>query len=279
MKGIRKTVGMTEDCRSGRRGSPRAVRRLTALAVFALASGRSSAEILAQDDFSYDDGALVGNGSAGDGWAGGWTTHFNAEATSSIAVTSGVISGRALSGASHRNYRQLDATVAALTDGSAANDGTTVYVGIDYEFGKRYGGFELATAAGHTLRLQLGAFTNDDPGLWTTGNVVVLGASSFSGLAGVNRYVLAITYHDTDGDLVDLYAGPVGPSAPGSFTKIGSSVPNTGWNFSFNRAGFGVFVEPNGSILHADNLIIATTFDAAARIVVEPPKSTLISIF
>jgi len=240
---------------------------LAGITLAAITAHTSRAEVLAVDDFSYDDGSLTGKGAAGDGWSGGWTNQFGAAA--SIRVNSGVVSGKATSGASQRNFRQLAASVAALTNGSAANDNTTIYVGIDWEFGAAYGGLELvnsAFAGNATFRLQLGSQgTGRD---LRTGSTIHVPSANFNPLSEVNRYIMAITYNNTTGDMVELFKNGV---------SIGASVQNAANDFSFNRVGFGVFVEPNGSILHSDNLIIATTFDEASLTAGEPLRITAFS--
>jgi hypothetical protein len=88
-------------------------------------------------------------------------------------------------------------------------------------------------------------------------------SANFDPLSGVNRYVMAITYNNTSGDMVELFKNGV---------SIGSSAPNAANDFSFNRVGFGVFIQPNGSIPHADNIVIATTFAEANLTAAAPTR-------
>ena len=207
---------------------------------------------------------------AGGGWAAAWENQFGKIAT--IRVADGGVVGAARAAASQRLHRELDASVATLTNGGPENNGTTIYVGIDYQFGARYGGLELVNSAFQVgtnpyFRLQLGS-QSAGADLRTGGTTVLVPSASFNPLDGVNRYVMAITYDNTDGDMVELFKDGV---------SIGSSAPNAANDFSFNRVGFGVFVEPNGSIPYADNFVIATTFDEANKVGGEPPRITAFS--
>jgi len=232
---------------------------LAAFGALALVAGSANAAVLAIETFSYDDGQLSGKGSAGGGWGGTWTTGFGT--ASVIQVTSGIVSGGG--SASQRMFRLLDPSVAALTNGSAANDNTTIYVGIDWEFGGAYGGFELPN--GGSLRLQLGSQgTGRD---LRTGSTIHVPSANFTPLSGVNRYIMAITYNNTTGDMVELFKNGV---------SIGASAANGTNDFSFDRVGLGLFLANTDQIRHADNLIIATTFAEAA--IPEPSAAALAAL-
>lgn len=244
-----------------------------AASALALAAGSANAAVLAFEDFSYADGNLVGKGSAGGGWAGAWATNFGGP---KITVTSGVVSGGG--SPSERLFRTPTPAVAALTDGSAANDGVIIYVGIDWEFGGAYGGLELvnsAFAGNAAFRLQLGS-QSAGPDLRTGGSTIIVPAANFNSPTGVNRYVMAITYNNTTGDMVSLYSGPAGlGSVEGDFTLLGTSAANVNNNFSFDRVGLGLFLSATNQISYADNLVIGTTF---ASVIPEPSAAALLAL-
>jgi hypothetical protein len=241
-----------------------------------LAAGSANAAVLAFEDFSYADGNLVGKGAAGSGWNGAWVNQFGSDLTR-ISVANGVVVGQTTSTASQRMNRQLDASVTSLTNGTAANNGITIYIGVDYRFGLYYGGFELIPDANQAApRMQLGSrAAPSNPSLFS-GSTVHVPTASIPTPTVATRYVMAITYNNTTGDMVSLYGGPAGlESDPGDFTLLGSSTANVNNDFSFQRVGFGVFIQPNGSIPHADNLVIGTTF---ASVIPEPSTAALAAL-
>jgi hypothetical protein len=121
---------------------PNVVRFLVSAAPLVMLTGLAQGGILAADDFTYDNGKLVDKGAAGGGWAAPWTNQFGGGGDPPpIIVADGVVIGQT-STASQRIHRNLDSSVAALTNGGPENNGTTIYVGIDYQFGPRYGGLE-----------------------------------------------------------------------------------------------------------------------------------------
>lgn len=220
--------------------------------------GTTGAAIIVQDDFSYVDGTLAGNGAAASGWNEAWANSFGND----ISVSGGVVvSTYSVNG--HRVDRQLDATAAAFTDGGAEDDGTTVFIGIDWQFGNVYSGLEL-TNGGTDFNVQLGTVYG---GPELTATNVAGGADSltFATTASVKRYVIQIDFDDTNGDSYTLYEDGV---SLGSRSNVG--------DLSFDTVGFGNFIT-GGTLVHGDNLVIATTFNEAA-LIPEPGSLALLGL-
>jgi len=235
---------------------------LTLTALMALLASSASATIIAQDDFSYGDGKLSGNGSTEGGWNGSWLFHSN----DVVEVANGSLRSP-VAGATGDTERSLDASAAAYTNGGPENDGSSVYIGIDWQFGPFYSGLQLTNGgrAGGDFNVQLGTQGGGIAELTTLGAQSGPDDIGFTTTSSVKRYVIQIDYDNTNGDSVTLYEDGV---SLGTRANVG--------DLSFDSVGFGVYVDNSGQLIHADNLVIATTYEAA--IVPEPASVMLLGL-
>ncbi|QTN32397.1 PEP-CTERM sorting domain-containing protein [Akkermansiaceae bacterium] len=206
-----------------------------------------NAAIIAQDDFTYADGFLHGNGSAGAGWAGGWVL----DSGSGVTVENGAVADSVSGDRTRRN----------LTD-TQGTDGTTIYIGFDHEFGTHYSAieFNLGNANDTNFRLE---FNNGFlGGTQFRANAAGGDALYVVNEAGIRRYVIQVDYGVGDADTATLFDNGV---------NVGSIDTTSTGGFAFNQISFGSF--GGGSLDHTDNLIIATTF---AEAIPEPSSAVLV---
>ena len=232
------------------------MKRTFAAATLLLTIGTaSSAAIIAQEDFSYADGTLPGNGAAGSGWDTGWSA---TNGTGNITLSGGEVTG---STSGQRAVR-------SLTDSQGTN-GTTIYVGVDYAFGTHYSALELQEGGSTRLRLQTNTSFTGTGGeihsMQREENGTGVGIFHFTPVStGVNRYVFEIVYGAGDIDTATLYENGV---------ELGSITSDSD-GFDLNRVSLGAF-GGGGSLGTVDNLIIATTF---AEAVPEPGSLALLGL-
>ena len=193
-----------------------------------------SAAIVAEDDFSYTDGALAGKGSGVDlGWAQAWRNTFG----SATAVSGGVVNVPN----GNRVIRNLDVPI-----GGASDAGETYQISVDLQFAGHFNGFEARNGGdgdGNRV-INLGVDNS------VTGNQAMRIGSSiidFAEQTGVHTYLIEIVFGATgsDQDTAELFIDNVSQGA----------AVNIGTGFQFDRVGFAAFVSTT-TLPHADNLSI-----------------------
>ncbi len=213
---------------------------LALLSLISLAS-QAGATIIAMDNFAYTDGDLNGNGAAGSGWAGGWSSSGGTQ----IQVTGGVLSG----GASTRVARALSVAQGA--------DGTTVYIGLT----QNLNGDAFTALEGNITNWRFESNVHDG---FADGSDTV--NSQINATIGVeSRFVLEFNFGAGNTDQVTLYQDGA---------NVGSNTA-TG-NYAFSSLSFASF-GGSGDLSPTQNLIVATTF-AEANAVPEPSSTALLGL-
>ncbi|MEM6260696.1 MAG: PEP-CTERM sorting domain-containing protein [Planctomycetota bacterium] len=232
---------------------------------FLIASGlvmigtSASATVIAQDDFSYADGTLSGNGSAADaGWDGAW---FDAQ----LFFGGTVVSNGTLSNVNSnvRTQRVLSTTTGA--------DNTTLYVGFDYDPGTNFHGVEFYNGGNVSNdRTSFIGSIDPNPGTFSynVGNDGLTQSIGIAEPAGVNRYVIQFNFGAADADTAEVFINGA---------SVASSTVAS--DLSFDRISLGTFSGgrlTTGGIDFFDNLIIATTFEEAN--IPEPSSLALLGL-
>ncbi|MBX2851129.1 MAG: PEP-CTERM sorting domain-containing protein [Phycisphaeraceae bacterium] len=205
----------------------------------------ASATIIAQDDFSYADGALNGNGSSADaGWDTGWDTDFSS--TGTLEVVGGQVV--ASLDARHRIGRVL--TTPAGTDGS------TLFVGFDYDPGTRFNAIEFNNGeVGGTDRTSFLGEENEGLLEFLTGSAGTTEQIDLGSPTGTNRYVVQFNFGAANADTAQVFLNGV---------SVGTT--STPTDLTFDRINIAAFTQngdTTGGIDAFDNLVIATTFEEA----------------
>jgi hypothetical protein len=217
---------------------------------------QASATIIAQDDFTYSDGALAGNGTAADGWNEAWRN-----TSGGALVTSGVVTSDG-----GRTMRNLDLTSIATSLGHTLGaDGTSVFIGIDNEIGNLFSAVEFHNGGdGDGARNFYLGQNGGTGGLYTKadGNTTAAVASSSTAAA---RYVIEINYL-AGNDTAELFRDGI---------SQGTIAGTVAGDLSFDRISFAAFVGST-TLLATDNLRIATTY-AEAFAIPEPGTYALLA--
>ncbi|MEO0475030.1 MAG: PEP-CTERM sorting domain-containing protein [Planctomycetota bacterium] len=217
----------------------------------------ASATVIAEDDFSYADGALAGNGSAADaGWDGAWSdAQFFFGGT---LVSSGSLSSV---NSNVRTQRVLSTTAGA--------DNTILYVGFDYDPGTHFHGVEFYNGSNvSTDRTSYIGAPDADEFSYNVGNNAEVESIDIAEPAGVNRYVIQFNFNAADADTAEVFINGA---------SVASSTVAS--DLSFDRISLGTFAggrPVTGGIDLFDNLVIATTFEEAN--IPEPSSLALIGL-
>ena len=208
---------------------------LSGLAVGLLAARGANAVVIAAEHFNYADGAVVGNGGAADGWAGAWRLGCCQEDLYQIVGGQLTADGEA-----SRIHRDLAAPLGA--------DNTSLFIGLDYQFGGFFNGFEMHSGADddNSRWLSLGYEGSQQLDLGDE----AIDTIDFADVEGLHRFVIALSFGTAGGDSAELFID-------------GDSVGSTSLTEEFfaDRVAFGSFVDPGMSI--ADRLVIADNFSEA----------------
>jgi hypothetical protein len=224
--------------------------KILLIAIGTCVAGQVNAAIIAQDDFTYANGSLHGNGSAGAGWAGGWVLGSGAGVTVQNGAVADSVSG--------------DRTQRNLTD-TQGTDGTSIYIGFDHEFGTHYSAIEFNLNDANNTNFRLEFNTGFLGGTQFRAHAAGGDALSVVNESGIRRYVIQIDYGVGGADTATLFDNGVDV---GSIAPSGAGLPE---GFAFNQISLGSF--GGGSLDHTDNLIIATTFGEA---IPEPSSAVLV---
>lgn len=216
-----------------------------------MAANQAGATIIAQDDFTYADGTLPGNGSAGAGWAGGWLTQ---NGTGNVVLSGGAVTD---STPGQRAARNLSA--------NQGTDGTTIYIGFDHEFGTHFSAIEFNVTDANNTNFRLENNTGFLGGPQFRAQSAGGDGITVANQPGIRRYVIQVDYGVGGADTATLFDNGVNV---GFISATGAGLPE---GFAFNQISFGSF-GGSGSLDFTDNLVIATTFNEAALI---PEPSSL----
>jgi hypothetical protein len=192
---------------------------------------QGSAAIIAQDDFSYADGPLAGNGTAGAGWAEAWDG-------GSQVVTSGVVTGPG------RSTRVLTDTLGA--------DDTSVFIGFDNVINNSFSAVEFHNGGNRDVNRNFYLGQNGGTGGLYTKTLGDTNAAVESSSKDAARYVIQINYL-AGNDTAELFRDGI---------SQGTIVSAFAGDLSFDRVSFAGF--NSAELRDTDNLIIATTYDGAA---------------